>query len=107
MEEHADFADDLADDGVSPRREGSLYIASTGILPNFRGKGFGQLSKAWQIAYARVNGFSRIVTNTRRRNAAMIALNKKFGFRVLRTTPRYYREPTDATVVMELFLGRT
>jgi hypothetical protein len=34
----------------------------------------------------------------------MIALNRKFGFGAVRTTPRYYQAPPDATVVMELVL---
>ncbi len=104
FEKHVDFADDLREDGLKPYREGSLYIASTGILPKLQGTGLGQLLKSWQIAYARLHGFSRIVTNTRKRNAAMLALNRKFGFRVVRVTPRYYARPTDATVVMELLL---
>ncbi len=86
------------------RIDGSLYISTTGILPKFQGKGFGQLLKCWEIAYARHNGFTRIVTNTRKRNRSMIALNRKFGFRIIRTTPRYYSDPTDSTVVMELTL---
>src|SRR5271169_2185642 len=40
-------------------RSGSLYIASTGILPRFRGSGFGDLMKRWQISYARYHGFKR------------------------------------------------
>jgi ribosomal protein S18 acetylase RimI-like enzyme len=32
----------------------------------------------------------------------MIALNERFGFRVIRTTPRYYSDPVESTVVMEL-----
>ena len=104
FEENVEFADDLRQDGLNPPCKGSLYIASTGILPKFQGRGFGQLMKAWQLAYARTHGFWRIVTNTRKRNAAMIALNKKFGFRVVRTTPGYYCQPTDATVVMERLL---
>jgi ribosomal protein S18 acetylase RimI-like enzyme len=104
FEEHVDFADDVRNDGINPARPNSLYIASTGILPRFQNQGFGRLMKSWQIAYARHHGFNRIVTNTRRHNAAMIALNRKFGFKVIRTTPRYYQEPADATVVMELKL---
>lgn len=107
FEEHVDFQQDLRDDegrddDVNPPLAGSLYIASTGILPKFQGRGLGQLLKAWQVAYARMHGFSRIVTNTRKRNAAMIALNHKFGFRINRTTPRYYYDPVESTVVMEL-----
>ena len=90
--------------GINPRLKGSLYISTTGILPRFRGKGFGTLLKAWEISYARYHGFNCIVTNTRKRNVAMIKLNRKFGFRIIRTTPGYYSDPPDSTVVMELRL---
>jgi ribosomal protein S18 acetylase RimI-like enzyme len=83
-------------------KEGTLYISTTGILPRFRGMGFGTLMKSWQVAYARRHGFARIVAHVRRQNAAMIALNKKFHFRIVRTIPRYYEDPVDSAVVMEL-----
>lgn len=79
---------------------------STGILPEARGLGFGRLLKCWQITYARRHRFSRIVTNTRKHNHAMIGLNRSFGFRTIRTTPHYYQDPDEATVVMELRLAR-
>ncbi len=104
FEEHVDFQDDVRADGVNPPLQGSLYIASTGILPRFQGKGLGTLLKSWQICYARHHSFKRIVTNTRGRNTAMLVLNQEFGFRIIRTTPRYYSAPPDATVVMELRL---
>jgi ribosomal protein S18 acetylase RimI-like enzyme len=85
--------------------KGSLYISTTGILPRYRGMGFGALMKSWQIAYARYHKFSRIVAHVRKRNRAMIALNRKFGCRIVRTTPRYYEDPPDSAVVMELPLG--
>lgn len=101
-----DFQEDLEEDGWNPEKKGTLYIATTGLLPAYQGTGLGPLMKAWQIAWARRNGFTRIVTNTRKRNKRMIALNERFGFKVIRTTPGYYAEPTDATVVMELKLRR-
>jgi len=101
FEKHVDFHDA---DGNAPSRTGSLYISTTGILPRFQNKGFGPLLKAWEIAYARYHGFNRIITNCRKRNARMIALNRQFGFRVVRTIPRYYMEPTDSSVLMELLL---
>jgi ribosomal protein S18 acetylase RimI-like enzyme len=104
---HADFQDDLREDRDNPPCRGSLYIATTGILPSFRGQGFGQLLKCWQIAYARHYGYERVTTNSRESNTPMIALNKKFGFRVLRTTPDYYVDPSEPTVVMELLLDET
>jgi ribosomal protein S18 acetylase RimI-like enzyme len=100
FEEHVDFQEDLS--GVNSPRKGSLYIASTGILPRFQGQGLGTLLKSWQLCYARHHRFKRIVTNTRSRNTTMLILNQQFGFRIIRTTPRYYSDPSDATVVMEL-----
>jgi ribosomal protein S18 acetylase RimI-like enzyme len=97
-----DFRDDVRKDGRNPARKGSLYITTTGIIPNMQGRGFGRLLKVWQIAYAKLHGFHRIVTNCRMRNAAIIGLNQSLGYRYLRATPRYYRGPDDATVVMEL-----
>ena len=87
------------------KRRGSLYISTTGILPRFQNKGFGALLKSWEIAYARYHGFNRIITNCRKRNIRMIALNRQFGFRIVRTIPRYYTEPTDSSVLMELLLN--
>ncbi len=101
---NADFQEDIRKDHLNPPMKGSLYITTTGILPKFQETGLGQLLKSWQIAYAKRHGFRRIVTNNRRGNAAIIRLNKKFGFRVIRTTPGYYSGPPDATVVMELRL---
>jgi ribosomal protein S18 acetylase RimI-like enzyme len=102
FEKHVDFQEDVG--GVNIPRKGSLYISSTGILPEFQSQGFGALLKCWEIAYARRHGFTRIVANTRKRNRPMIRLNRKFGFRVIRATPRYYSDPSDSTVVMELLL---
>jgi ribosomal protein S18 acetylase RimI-like enzyme len=104
FEPHVDFQDDIRDDGRNPRLGASLYIVTTGILPRFRGLGFGNLLKCWQVSYARRHGFTRIVTNARTSNKPIIGLNKKFGFEVLRTTPNYYEDPREPTVVMELRL---
>jgi ribosomal protein S18 acetylase RimI-like enzyme len=102
FQEHVDFAEDIR--AVNPRRKGSLYITTTGILPKYQGQGYGQLLKAWEIAYAYHGGFTRIITNTRSQNARMLELNRQFGFRRVRTTKGYYADPVDATVVMELRL---
>ena len=101
---NVDFQEDVREDGINPKMKGSLYIASTGILPRFQDKGMGTLLKAWQIAYARCHCYRRIVTNMRKKNRRIISLNTKFGFREIRTTADYYSGPKDATVVMELSL---
>ena len=101
FQRNVDFQEDLNTQGTNPEVKGCLYIETTGILPKYQGRGLGRLMKSWQISYASWHGFTRIVTNTRKRNIPMIELNKRFGFEVIRTTPRYYRDPIDATVVME------
>jgi ribosomal protein S18 acetylase RimI-like enzyme len=101
FEHNVDFREDQKIE--NPPLQGSLYISTTGILPRFRGKGFGPLLKAWEIAYARHNEFSRIVTNHRASNRQMIELNRKFGFRIIRRRKAiYYEGPEEPTVVMEL-----
>jgi ribosomal protein S18 acetylase RimI-like enzyme len=105
---HVDFRDDILQGSENPILRGSLYIVTTGILPQFRGMGFGKLLKCWQISYAHRHDFTRIITNTRKSNKPMISLNKKVGFKVLRTTSGYYEAPSEPTVVMELrFDGRS
>lgn len=103
FERAADF--EVDPDKDSAPRNGSLYIASTGILPRHQGKGFGERFKRWQIAWARRHGFTRIVTNCRKSNRAIIRLNQKFGFNILQTTPsNYYHQPPEPALVMELLL---
>jgi len=104
FQKHVDFREDIGQNGQNPHLDGSLYIVSTGILPQLRGLGLGRLLKAWQVSYAIHHGFTRIVTNTRKSNRAMIHLNRSFGFKMTRTTPDYYRQPPESTVVMELLL---
>jgi ribosomal protein S18 acetylase RimI-like enzyme len=106
FEPNVDFQGDAADGNQTPQRKGSLYIASTAISPSVQAKGLGSLFKAWQISYARLHGFTRIVTNTRKSNKPMLRLNQKFGFKTIRTIPHYYVDPPESTVVLELRLGR-
>jgi ribosomal protein S18 acetylase RimI-like enzyme len=101
FEHHVDFREDQEIENPSLR--GSLYISTTGILPRFQDKGFGPLLKSWQLAYARQNGFTRIVTNHRASNRRVIRLNRKFGFKIIRRRKSiYYEDPDEPTVVMEL-----
>ena len=99
----ADFQEDLSQDGENAAQAGTLYIQSTGLRRAYRGQGLGNRVKAWQIEYARKNGFRRVVTNCRESNTRMIGINEKFGFRAVRCTPGYYADG-EATVVMELLL---
>jgi ribosomal protein S18 acetylase RimI-like enzyme len=98
-----DFAEDLREDDENNPQPGTLYIQSTGLREKYRGKGVGSRVKEWQIEYAKQRGFRRVVTNCRESNTPMIEINRKFGFKAVRTTPGYY-EDGEATVVMELRL---
>ena len=84
------------------KKKNTLYISTTGILPRFQNQGFGALLKSWEVAYARYHSYSRVQTHSRKSNARMIALNRQFGFRVVRTIPRYYSDPVESAVLMEL-----
>ena len=84
------------------KKNKTLYISTTGILPRFQNQGFGALLKSWEVAYARYHSCNRVQTNCRKSNARMIALNRQFGFRVVRTIPRYYSDPVESAVLMEL-----
>ena len=86
-------------------RAKSLYIISTGVLPEFQGKGFGTKQKEWQIEYAKQHGFDVIVTNMRESNNPIIRLNKKFGFTTREIVAGYYSDPEEAALVMELKLS--
>ena len=91
----------------TPRLLGSLYIVSTGILPKYQGRGFGERFKRWQITWARQKRFRQIVTNSRQSNRRMIELNQKLGFRVMwATTRNYYDCPAEKALAMKLMLPR-
>jgi GNAT superfamily N-acetyltransferase len=94
------FAYDIDFDNTP--RPNCLYIASTGILPEYQGQGFGSKQKQWQIDFARRHHCKTIVTNMRQSNVRVIRLNAKFGFTQRETSPGYYSDPDEAAVVMEL-----
>jgi len=104
FERNVDFLGDVEHTDTNPKQRGSLYIATTGVLPAYQGLGYGNLLKCWQVSYARRHGFARMITNTRKSNRAMIQLNKKYGFQIIRTSAGYYHRPPEETVVMELLL---
>ena len=96
------FVHDVDFDETS--KPGYLWIASTGVLPDHQGKGFGRMLKEWQIDYAKQHGFTVIVTNMRQSNSRIIKLNEKLGFTIREVVPEYYPDPTEDAIVMELKL---
>lgn len=82
-------------------RPGCLYIVSTGVLPEARGRGLGRNQKEWQIEYARTNGFAVVVTNMRKSSVRIIRLNLAYGFEFRKIHPDFYEEPKEDAIVME------
>jgi ribosomal protein S18 acetylase RimI-like enzyme len=89
----------LQDDPALPPRE-LLYIASTAIHPKHRGKGYGSLMKAWQIAYAKAQGYRHLYTHVRVSNRAMIRLNERYAFTTVKRISRYYQDPSESAALM-------
>ena len=85
---------------------GYIFVSSTGVLPEFRGRGFGNVQKEWQIRFALERGFTKMFATMRKSNARMISINEKFGFTVRGTIPGYYGGPDEDGVAMELDLSR-
>ncbi len=92
--------------GEPVREKGTLYIATTGVLPRLQGRGLGRLMKAWQVAWAQSHKYRRIVTNHRASNAGIIAMNKAFGFRRIGRIKGYYSAPDEDAISMELVLRK-
>ena len=84
-------------------RPGCLCIDSTGVLPEFQGRGFGRQQKEWQIRYARNEGFTEIVTVMRKGNTRIVRLNESLGFTLRRIDDHYYPDG-EPGIVMELRL---
>jgi hypothetical protein len=60
--------------------------------------------KEWQIAYAREPGFKVIVTNMRKSDDPIIALNRTLSLTTREISAEYYSEPDEDAVVMKLQL---
>lgn len=83
---------------------GSMYIVSIGLLPAWQDRGIGKQVMKWIVEYARKNNFTVIVSNVRVSNVRSILLHQGASFRISRLIPRYYYEPTEDAVVLELKL---
>jgi ribosomal protein S18 acetylase RimI-like enzyme len=99
FQHNADIGESYDDDCVVC--EGTLYLISIGIVPEWQGKGIGTRAKEWELAYARSKRYNRVVANTRLSNKISIHLHLKYGFKVTRIVSNYYEDPTEDAVVLE------
>jgi GNAT superfamily N-acetyltransferase len=73
--------------------EGRLAMNSfTGTLPDYRGRGLARLVKVASIRWAAENGIERIVTANDETNAAMLAVNRRLGYRPVTEHHSYVKE---------------
>lgn len=100
LKSDADVASSWNKEG--PKCPGTLYIISTAVAPNWQGQGIGDFAKKWEIEYAKIHNFQRIVTNARASNVKSIRLNQKYGFKIIKTMPNYYGD--EDSLVLELKL---
>src|SRR4029079_11786603 len=64
------------------RSEGDRAINDmTGTLREFRGRGLALLLKLHQLAWASANGIVSVMTENDARNAPMLAVNSRLGYR--------------------------
>lgn len=64
----------------------------TGTLPDLRGRGLATLAKRAAVSWAAENGIREIWTGNDETNAAMLAINRRLGYRPVKTTTDYVRE---------------
>jgi DNA-binding transcriptional MerR regulator/GNAT superfamily N-acetyltransferase len=71
----------------------TAYNLHTGVLPAYRGRKIATSLKVLAARYARQNGADRIITDSNLRNAPILAINRKMG---------YKPQPGKYTLVCEL-----
>ena len=76
---------------TSHRNEGDLNVEMTGVLPVYRGRGLATLLKLHGIRYAQAHGYANVSTVNDSVNEAMLALNRKLGFKVEGEMLRFVR----------------
>src|ERR1041385_3975995 len=59
------------------------YNQMTATLPEFKRRGLALAVKASSARWAQANGFERILTENDARNAGMLAINNRLGYRLL------------------------
>jgi ribosomal-protein-alanine N-acetyltransferase len=57
------------------------------------------------LQHAATLGIQKIFLEVRGSNAAALALYEKFGFKITGRRPNYYRDPTDAALLLQLLLS--
>ena len=80
----------------------SWYINSIGILPGFRGFGFGEYLLKFAVDEFMYSKVGKITAHIRLGNNASICLNLKQGFKIKKVIKNWYENPKEDAVFIEL-----
>jgi ribosomal-protein-alanine acetyltransferase len=75
-------------------------ILDIAVPPRHRRKGYGRLLLKNFLNLAQERGTRKVFLEVRESNAAAIALYREFGFEATGRRPNYYREPTEAALLL-------
>ena len=78
---------------VADRVSGRAVNSGTGVLRSHRGRGLGLLMKQRSLTGAAAAGITRVVTHNDETNAAMLAINRRLGYRPSAVSRWWLREP--------------
>ena len=78
------------------------HISTIAIHPDFRGHGFGDRLLQHALDYAASKGATTITLEVRVSNRVALNLYHKYGFKVVGSRPRYYRDNNEDAYLMVL-----
>lgn len=81
---------------IYKKNTSNLRIYSIAVLPEARGRGFGQMLIDKSKTFAREQHCSKITLEVKTTNAGALALYKKNGFQINGIIPNYYHDGTAA-----------
>jgi ribosomal-protein-alanine acetyltransferase len=100
----AKVPDGLAGFALAWRAADELHLTDLGVLPAFRRQGLARRLVLELLAEARAGALRVVLLEVRASNAAALALYQGLGFVELDRRRRYYSDPEEDAVVMQLEL---
>ena len=85
---------------------GEGQITNVAVHPSYRRCGYGRAVTEALLQSAQERGLEQVALEVRASNQPAIALYQAFGFEVLGTRKRFYRQPTEDALVMVKTMGK-
>ena len=76
------------------------HVTNIAVLPEFRGRGMGNILVENMIEVAKENGALNMTLEVRVSNQSAIALYEKYGFEKSGVRPKYYKENNEDALIM-------